>query len=494
MATSTFEPAQLSTTWLRGTLRRREFVLGGVAFVLSLAFARLVLAVDLLAVALLAVVVILVAICTKPRYGLYFLFAVTMMFDTGGTGADPLMIPGRYLQFSLQTTFHLNGAILIPFEMILLLTSSVWLAQSAMRNKMEFRGGALGRPMLLFTLLLVFAVVRGLVAGANSNYSLWESRFLFSIPLAYLVAVNTIRSRGHVRVLMTLILVCVSFSAIEAVWRKYALINNGLLGDAQETWYTHESVVIWGLLVTLALSQLVFGAPRWQKWLSPAMALVAMLAMLVSERRAGLIAVMVAVAILVLSLAKINKKAFLWIAIPTVLVGAIYLPLFWNSTSTLGQAARSVRSITGSADPRDAASNAWRDLEAINVRATIASDPVLGIGFGRPFLQVVTVPDISFFEFWNYESHHDLLWVWMKTGAFGFICFFVLMLGGIARGVWLAKTHPFPEFRVLAMVGVTAIVMSLIFSYVDLGLTNSRIPMLLGVMLGAMSALDRIEA
>ncbi|MBV9357796.1 MAG: hypothetical protein JO023_19965 [Chloroflexi bacterium] len=176
-----------------------------------------------------------------------------------------------------------------------------------------------------------------------------------------------------------------------------------------------------------------------------------------------------------------------------MLVTAVYMPLFWNSTGTLGQAARAVRSIS-QPDARDAASNAWRDLEAINVRATIQSSPITGVGFGRPFLQVVTVPDISFFEFWDYESHHAIMWIWMKTGAVGFVLFFSLALGGIARATWLARRLPPTELKVFAIVATSTIIMSLVYSYVDLGLTGNRITMLLGVALGGIGVLDRLRA
>jgi hypothetical protein len=274
------------------------------------------------------------------------------------------------------------------------------------------------------------------------------------------------------------------------------LINAGLLDDGyhsgQEFWYGHDGMVIWGLLIMLVFAQQVFGGPRWQRLIGPFSAILMAFAMLLSERRAGLIAITIALGVFTLTLLTSNRKAFFLIAVPAVLFGAVYLPLFWNSPSTLGQGARAIRSIT-SPDPRDANSNAWRDMEAVNVRATIQSDPWLGIGFGRPFLQVVTVPDISGFEFWNYEAHHDILWVWMKTGAFGFIAFFVLVLGGIARSVWLAKTLTHPDSRAMAIVVLSATVMSLVYCYVDLGLVVSRIPLILGVLLGTVSVLDRIR-
>ena len=152
-----------------------------------------------------------------------------------------------------------------------------------------------------------------------------------------------------------------------------------------------------------------------------------------------------------------------------------------------------MRSIS-SPDPRDAASNAWRDLEAINVRATIASDPSSGIGFGRPFLQVVKVPDISFFVFWNYESHHTTLWVWMKTGAIGFILFFTLMFGRhrtldldgqnphVSRvpDLWHRRGRRHRHVACLLLRGP--------------GTDGRPCPLLLGIVLGTVGVIRRIEA
>src|SRR5258708_37362986 len=101
------------------------------------------------------------------------------------------------------------------------------------------------------------------------------------------------------------------------------------------------------------LGQQVVGGPRWQRILGPFLALAAVLVMLISERRAGLIAVGVACVISTIALAKINRKAFLLIAIPGFLAVMIYLPLFWNASGTLGQGARAVRSLS-SPDQRDA--------------------------------------------------------------------------------------------------------------------------------------------
>src|SRR5229473_2590729 len=115
----TLDTRELSTNWFVGTRRRRLVSLTALAVALSLGFARLVLTVDIAAVAVLAIAAALIAIAIQPRYGLYLMFAIVLFFD--GISLDPVMRAGEYINFSLQTTLHLNGAILIPFEMLVLL-------------------------------------------------------------------------------------------------------------------------------------------------------------------------------------------------------------------------------------------------------------------------------------------------------------------------------------------------------------------------------------
>jgi hypothetical protein len=486
-----WNPSELSTTWLEALHRRRMALLWALVMLVSLVMVRLILAVDVFAVAGLFVWICVGATVVRPRYGLYAVFGIVLLFE--GSSDDPLMAPGVYLNNSLQNTLGASGGILIPLEILMLLILVAWLGQGLMRHGLDFRGGTLGRPMLLYGLALVFGVVHGLMTGAVFNFAFWESRFLFYTVLCYVLAANLIRTRAHVDTLLSLVMVCVTASGIEGAWRKSALIDAGLLGPAQEMWYSHESVVIWGLLVILVFAQLAFGGPRWQRILGPFAVAIAGYTMLVSERRAGYIAVMVALMALAFVLLVVKRKAFVMIALPLLIVTAVYLPVFWNDTGVMGQPARAVRSISDP-DPRDAASNLSRDLEAINVRATIASSPLLGIGFGRPFLQIVTIPDISFFPFWNYEAHHGILWVWMKVGAIGFVLFFVVMGRGIASSARLTHTLRDRNARVLALLTLGSVVMSLVFCYVDLGLTTSRIPVVLGTLLGTVSVLDRIYA
>ena len=132
-------------------------------------------------------------------------------------------------------------------------------------------------------------------------------------------------------------------------------------------------------------------------------------------------------------------------------------------------------------------------MEKINVIATMQTFPVMGVGFGQPFLQVASIPDISFFPLWNYQPHHNIFWIWFKTGAIGFIALWALLGGGAALSGRFAKTLSEPELKVFAVFALGGIIAAVTFCYVDLGFTSARVGVLLGVLVGTVSVLDRVR-
>ncbi|HEX2034416.1 MAG TPA: O-antigen ligase family protein [Chloroflexota bacterium] len=482
-------PSRLSVDWHVTSQRRRLTLLAAGALVASIFYAWLVILSPIASPLTLFTWLGVATIAWRPRVGLYFAFVMVLLFEAGN--ADQMMAPGAYFMGGLSSMVGLPGVIASPLELLLLLTFGFWLAKGVARRKLDFRGGRLQWPMIVFLVFLVAGLLRGVLSGGDLNIALWESRFLFYIVICYFLATNTIREPQHVRQLLALSLVAMGLWAIEGAYRRIALIDTGLLGVVPEFAYAHETVVFLGVLILLIVAQQVFGASLWLRLCGLALLPVAIYTLLATERRAGYIAVMIAFLALSVVFLFAKRKAFFLITVPVLIVVAIYLPHFWNDTSMLGQPARAVRSLR-EPDPRDAASNMYRELEKINVRYTIQANPVLGVGFGRQFLFVVGLPDLSWWAFWHYEPHHNILWIWLKIGAGGFIAFFTLMGAALARAGHLARHLHAPEGRVAAVLALTSITASLVFSYVDLGLTAARIPVLLGTTIGALAVLDHL--
>jgi O-antigen ligase len=192
---------------------------------------------------------------------------------------------------------------------------------------------------------------------------------------------------------------------------------------------------------------------------------------------------------LVVLLVKFRRRFFLWLILTLAVVYLGYIGIFWNAntTSSLAQPARAVHSIFAP-DPRDAASNIYRYVEVANIRLNLHANPLIGLGFGRQFTFYYPMPDLSFWPFWHYTPHNAFLWIWMKMGVIGFIVFLSLIGLAVLRG-----THAIAEARdsdiapaLIALVG--AILVLVIHSYVDLGLTNVRSTLFLGLALGILGS------
>ncbi len=482
---------QLTIEWHTRTRRRQWMVLWALAIGLSALFVVMVLLFHIISAIVFVTWLVCAAIAWRPFVGLCVAFGLTLLFEAGG--ADQMMLPGFYLNGSLGSTVGLDGAIASPLELLIILMFAVWLGQGLARRKFDYRPGSLGRPMALFVGALLLGLLRGMSTGGNFNIALWESRFFFYIVMCYIVAANTVRTRRQVMILIGIAVLAISLFSVEGAYRRIALIDTGKLGVVPEFAYSHDDVIFLGTLLLIVLAQWVYGAPAWMKMAGLLLFVpITGYTLLATERRAGYIAIIIGFIAYALVFMMTHRKAFYTFVIPVVLAGIVYLPVFWNNTTMLGQPARAVRSLTAP-DPRDASSNLYRDLELINVRATIHSNGLLGVGFGNPFYFIVPLPDLSWWPFWHYEPHHNILWVWLKMGAIGFIIFFTLMGTALARCAHAVRTLMQPELRVFAMLTLSGIVMTLVFCYVDLGLVSGRVTVFLGTTLGTLSILDQIK-
>jgi len=480
-----------STAYYEASERRRIAWMSGLAIGASVLLGQLVIRIGGIAVLIPTAGLLLAAVIWRPRFGLYMLFMLVLLFEQASP--DPLMLPGKYLNYGLQSSLGVSGFIASPLELLLILVFAVWLVQSLIRHKFAYRGGDLGWPISLFFVAVVVGIVRGVVGDGSAYIAFWEARSLLYLGICYLLAANLIRSRRDVAMLIAIFLIGNGLYAIEGAYRDLLLVRTGVLDVPQEYVYSHEVVIFLGIVLLQALIQVIVKTSLWLRVMGLALAPIAFYTLLASHRRAGYIALAIAFAIMALPWVVRHRKAMLFVFIPMVIATAVYLPLFWNNTGVLGQPARAVRSLS-SPDERDASSNDYRDLEKINVQATIESDPLLGVGFGRPFIFAVPLPDLSFWEFWHYEPHHNILWVWLKTGAPGFIVFWIMMMGALAIAGSRVLTLKDTTLITFAYLALASIVVTLVFCYVDLGLTNGRVTIFLGTVLGVLAVLRQIDA
>ncbi len=494
LATDALRPVrpapELTADWHLRERGRHRVLLALLMAPFTLLAAALALLYGVVPLLVLLGLLIVAAIVIRPRVGLLVVFGLMLVFEQL-LPEDPLMLPGYYLHSSIGTSTGTHGIAFSPLEILLAATVVSWLVQGLARRKLDFQRGTLFWPLVLFAVALIFGLARGALANGDMYVGSWEIRSFAYLVVSAILAANLLRTRQDLDLLTGLTIAGVGLYAVEGAWRKIALINQGSLDVPPEFAYGHEAAVFLSLYVLLVMAQRVFGGPRWQRILGPVLLPVVAYTSLASGRRAVFAVLGVAVLAMGLVFLVTHRRAFLLVVLPVVLGGALYLPLFWNSGGLIGQPARAVRSVIAP-DARDLSSDLYRALERVDVRATIANNTLLGVGFGRQFEFAVPLPDLSWWPFWRYEPHMNVMWVWFKTGALGFVLFWVLIGGAIARAAWAAKAVTHPHARVFGLLALTGLVGTMTFSYLDLGLVSGRLMVFLGVLIGVLGTVDRV--
>ncbi len=403
---------------------------------------------------------------------------------------DPLVAFGSFLHRGIESWSGLPF-IVTPLELLLGTGLVAALVSAAVGAQPDIRRAGLGWPVLALAVALAFGLIRGALGGGDLYVALWELRYLVYVPVCYWIARLALRRAEHVTALLRWGLIAAGVFAIEGAYRKFALINAGLLGTVPEFFYEHGDVIFLASFLVLVFSSVAFGAKSFRT-LGLLLAPFQLLTLLASERRSGIIVLLVGLLVVALTLFVVKRKAFFAWALPILVGGVIFLAITWNATGLLGQPARAVRSLS-EPDARDAASNIYRVIETYDISVTLHDDPILGVGFGREFQMVALLPDLSWWPFWRYETHNNVLWIWLKTGAVGYVAFWTLIGTAMSRAAFAAKRLTEPDLRCAALFCLGALVGAVVFGYVDLAFVSGRTTVLLGVALGILAVLDRFR-
>jgi hypothetical protein len=174
------------------------------------------------------------------------------------------------------------------------------------------------------------------------------------------------------------------------------------------------------------------------------------------------------------------KRLFLrglLVASPLVL---LYIGAGWNSGADFFAPVRTVRSL---GDGEVNASTLYRDLENYNLIATIREEPIIGTGFGHPFVEVVKLPDISFFREYLYMPHNSILGLYAFCGPIGFTGLTMVIVIGVylaAIGYRRAQTS---DERIASFMAIAGAIIFLEHCWGDIGFSERRTMLIFGPLL-----------
>ena len=421
----------------------------------------------------------------KPRFAIYASVFLALAGDT----VTVRWFPYTKNLSSRESILYISDAVsLSPLEIVLLSGIAVTILRGISARRFPFTMGSVGKPLLLFNVFLWAGLFNGLSKGGDFRAAMFEFRPLLYLSMMYFL-VNTYCTEDlHRRRLMTAAFWAVfvqSLLSLEYVMALPAEERSTLDSLTEHGSALGMNLVVLALLTSLAYRRINAG----QRWMLLMMSIPIVWVSILSQRRAGFVTLAAGAVLLAVCLFWRQRGTF-WRYIPIAAVVAMgYVGAFWNSEAAIGVPAQSVKGVIApeQLSQADQASDVYRILENLNVNFTIRESPVTGIGFGQPFLRPYKLPDISKFEFNAYLPHNSFLWIWMKTGFFGFATMLYVIGRSISVGAHRLRHIPDGRDAVVTSLAMFFIVMYMIYTYVDIA-WDPRNMVLLGTCLSIVGA------
>jgi O-antigen ligase len=423
-----------------------------------------------------------------PRIGLHAALVLAIVGDLRISG-DP-----NNPTFARMFT-SMGGLSLTPLELVLLLTLLGLIIRLLFDDSLHFQPGELALPVAALTLAVLLGAAWGILHDANMTALRAETRGFFYLPILYLLVVSLMKTRAQITQFAWVFIIASNIMALDCAYRYFTYIRGGYrLTAAYDQAFAHENALYCAAAIMVLLPRIVFAKNVFHEWKSLALMVAPLVALVVMGRRAGIVAFDAGLLLLGVVLLKYNIKLFL-VAVPIgILLLGTLLAATWDQPGGSGQFARSFRTVIGQeSSNRDAASDQYRVDEETNVHLNIADNPVMGLGFGRPYTFYVAMADLSFWPLWPYVAHNTVLWVWMKAGMLGFATLLALFAVAMMRSIQVMAALTGDALRPLAVSLGAIVLMMLLYSWVDVGLVSARALVLFGVTLGCIVALGRVS-
>jgi O-Antigen ligase len=405
-------------------------------------------------------------VVARPVAGLYLIGFFALLSD----GAVSSWYPFTKNMSSHESILYVSNALILsPLEVLLALTTVAFLLRVLLdRGSTRFVRGALFWPSMAFMGFLVLGFALGIATGGDRYVAIWEMRPILYLPILYVLITNLFTSRLQYRRLAVVMLVALVIHSILALGLFQSLSATDR--KSLESLVGHASAIQMNVVILMALCVFLLPrSPRALRVLLPLAALPIGWTWLISQRRAAVVALAAAVIMVALLLCTLNPKLLTRLAPLLVVLIVGYLGAFWNNDGLVGFPAQAIKSVVSPAEvgEKDQSSDGYRTVENLDISATIHAKPITGLGFGQRFYRPYPLPDISFFPFYEYLPHNNVLWIWIKTGAGGFVALLYLFGSAIRRGIRAVLLLPRGADRLLAVAAASYVVMYLVYAYVD---------------------------
>jgi hypothetical protein len=386
-----------------------------------------------------------------------------------------------------------GGVVVLPIEVLFFFGLLIWVMKAGLTGRLDLPRSAFSRALIAFWFILAFGFANGISRGGEFNIALWEVRPWMLLTAAYLLTASLLRTRNALKAILWVLVICTGLKGVQGTYMFLSFARK--MTPRPETILSHEESVFFGVFIILTVGLWVFGLRGWLRTTASALLPFVVIADLANSRRTAWPIVLIGLCVLlaITWVTHSEKRRYVGPVLLLMMVFCIfYFPLYWNKTNgTLAQPARAVRS-TISPDPRDEASNLYREQENANLVLNIQQSGKLGKGFGLPINYELPIADVSMYDSMiKFIPHNGLLWIWMRLGVQGEIAFWILIGTALIASARVTRSRDdlVALFGTVVTCGLFAYVVQ---GYVDLGFANLRVAIVIGCLIGGVETATRL--
>ncbi len=428
------------------------------------------------------------AILYQPRWGVYLILFFALV-------GDPLLDPAYPFIKNLSSQeliFYIRDSLIFsPMEAYLVLTYMSWLGRGILKKDFKFYKGSMFAPVMIFIGFITLGLAYGLLKGGDLTIALWEVRPMYHMVAIFFLASNLFTRKEHFTHLFLWTSLAIGIESVIGAVYVFTKLGGNLTAAPAIT--DHPASIQINTIFVLLIAAFLYRTMPIKRLGLIAMLPVVIITYIADQRRAAFVSLAVALILLAILLFIENRKLFLMLLPVALVVGLIYIGVFWNSSGTLAFPIRALKSVLlpASASARDQSSNYYRLLENANASFTVHQRPITGVGFGNQFYVIYNLPDISFFLWWKYLPHNSILYIWVKAGVGAFLALLYFIGSSIVTGTQAIGRTKDREVKAILVTATIYVVMHFLFAYVDLSWGTESM-LFIGASIGILNCAEHI--
>lgn len=442
-----------------------------------------------IALAVLGLLVLASLLLRWPILGFYIVAAAAVMVDEQA---------GTLYVFSWPPA--LEGFIERPIGVLVFFVLAVLVLQRFATRQRLIEGGGLIVPYLIFIGLVAVGFLHGLATGGDLKTAVVAVRPLWYLFISYVLAYNLVTRKEHVRAFIWIAVLGIGFRALQGLYLFVFTYHTQVPPDT--SLMPHEESFFFASFLSLVVLQILHARQSKLFAVGVILSPIVLVTMVANDRRTDYIALILAIAVvwaLVMAVRPRVRTRLLLIGLCVAALGFGYVTAFGfsDSTAPIGAPARAIVSAFQPTGDR-ADSNQYRQMEDVDTQSTAAQSPLIGIGFGKPFLQPEPLTDIfpqiqQADPYYNYVPHNNIYWILFTLGLAGFFALWYLFGSMIVRGSLIAKRMRDPYLRTVAIFAVGVFCMEIVVAYSDYQLFFYRNVFFVGLLAGLLMRLPAMD-